>query len=150
MTINLDDHRRLVKEHQIQAQRICKLEQENASLRKENVITIRETKIEQVEPPGYRKDMERLRELEKRNIELKKIIEYGNISSVSNIVNEFKALSANQLERLTRELQFYSMCVEEYEELVDFIRYIEKISKELKKFLLLQDLKHGDCNESES
>lgn len=149
MTINPDDHRRLVKEHQIQAQRIRKLEQENASLHKENVITIKEIRIEQVEPLGYKQDMERLRELEKRNKELQKIIEYGNISSVSNIINEFKALSANQLERLTRELQFYLMCAEEHEELVDFIRCIEKISKELKKFLLLQDI-NGDCNESES
>lgn len=140
--VDLEDYKRLVKEHQTYKQRLFKLEEENRNLRKENTITIKKTEIRTVEPPGYKQDMARLREMEKRNKELEKIIEYGNISTVSSIINEFKNSSAIQLERLSRELQFYSVCEEEYEDLLEFINYIEKVEKELKNFLFLQ--KDGD------
>ena len=134
----VDDYRKLQKACSDLKQRIKIIEIENMRLKKENVLTIVKKTEKIVHPPGYQRDMERLKELEKRNKVLEKIIEYGNISTVTNIIKEFKSLSVNHLERLSRELQFYSMCQEEHDELVAFIEYLVSIQEELSKFVFTQ------------
>lgn len=100
----------------------------------ERVITVRTTKI--VEPPTYQTDMQRLKKLEADYAKLLAIVQYGNISTVSTLVEAYKASSKKYLINLTRELQFYLASAEERQQLIDFISYLEHVQNELKKFLL--------------
>lgn len=98
------------------------------------VITVKTVKT--VEPPNYRADMQRLKKLESDYNKLLAIVKYGNISTVSSLIDEYKNISKKYLINLTRELQYYFASAEERQELIEFILYLQYTEKELKKFLL--------------
>lgn len=132
----------LQKEYELMKKRFHSVLLDNERLRKEGVITIR--KIKTVEPPDYKSNKALLREKEKRIKKLEQIIEYGNISTVESIVNEYKLLSVKYFDKLSRELQSYSICREEREELLELLAYLEKIRNELEKFIFVNSKQDGE------
>ena len=110
---------------------------------KERVITVQVVKT--VEPPNYQADMRRLQKLEADYKKLLAIVQYGNISTVGTLIEEYKRCSKKYLEQLSRELQYYLASAEERQELIEFIEYLDYTKTELKKFLLDADVEndHG-------
>lgn len=100
----------------------------------DRVITVQTVKT--IEPPNYQQDMKRLQKLETDYKKLLAIVQYGNISTVGTLIEEYKRCSKKYLDQLSRELQFYFASAEEHQELIEFISYLDGIQKELKKFLL--------------
>lgn len=101
---------------------------------KERVITVQVVKT--VEPPNYQADMRRLKKLEADYKKLLAIVQYGNISTVSSLIDAYKTNSKKYLDQLTRELQFYLASAEEHQKLIEFIEYLNYTKTELQKFLL--------------
>jgi len=117
--------------------RLRELEAEKEHWQRDKIITVQT--IKSVEPPNYQMDMKRLKKLELDCKKLETIIKYGNISTVSSIIDDYKSVSKKLLEQLTRELQFYLASAEEREDLLDFLAYLRYTEQELKKFLLTEE-----------
>lgn len=137
-TAEILDYNQLLEKNKQLVQKIQELEYLRHKEEKEKVIVVREKRELKVDPPNYKQDMARLRELEKKVKQLERVIQFGNISTVSTIITEFKRLSVSYFERLSNELYFYSICAEENEELEDFVEYLNNVSIELQKFLLVK------------
>ena len=74
--------------------------------------------------------------LEDENAKLDYIITNGNISSIEDIVSNFKSVAKDHLSKLTRELCRYHASSDERQCLLEFLEYLNFVIKELEKFLI--------------
>ena len=119
--------------------RIHELESERQEWLNEKVCTVQ--KIILKEPPDYMALKRKVRELEKENQKLERIIHFGSISSVSALISEFQSSSKIFLERLAVEMNYCFMNTEERAELREFLSYLNKVENELQLFLVEE---HGN------
>lgn len=91
--VEILDYNQLLEKNKQLLQKIQELEYLRHKEEKEKVIVVREKKELKVDPPNYKQDMARLRELEKKVKQLERVIQYGNISTISSLISDFKRLS---------------------------------------------------------
>lgn len=116
---------------------------ENQQLKVERVVTVLQTK--EILPPGYENSMKRLKFLEKENKRFRKVLEYGNVSSLKNLIAEYKAMSKIKLENIVQEYQFYYTNHEERLMIEDFIHDLQNVISELKKYLFMDENESGEA-----
>ncbi len=130
----------MTKIEQLQ-RRIAELEAEKQNWLDEKVFTVQQ--IVQKEPEDYPLLKQRVKELERENRKLEKIIRYGSISSVAGLIDDFEISAKKSLGKLSAELNFYFMNTEERDALKKFIAYLQFVEHELQQFLM-----EGDGNEN--
>ena len=105
--------------------KIKQLEAEKESWLQEKVYTVQE--IKKVEPPDYQENKIKIIQLEKKCKSLEKILHYGNISPVTNLIDEYQTMSKKYLREIAGELEYYIVSTDERQALIMFIDYIKYI-----------------------
>lgn len=118
---------------------------ENEQLKVERVVTVIQQK--EILPKGYDTDMKRLKLLERELKKVRKLLEYGNISTLESLISEYQAMSKIRLEKIVYEYQFYYTNHEERLLVQDFIEYLHSVESELKKFLFMDDEESEESGE---
>lgn len=125
------------------AQEIEQLQQENEELKKQNILmqnkVIKVEQIKEVPPPNYDSDMQKLKQLELRCKRLQKFMDYGNMSGLQTLIEQFRAYSRTQLKKISTELQMVEYGDDENDALKEFVEYIDHIRKELYSFVDFQE-----------
>lgn len=125
------------------AQEIEELQQENDELKKQNILmqnkVIKVEQIKEVAPPNYHSDMQRLKQLELRCKKLQKFMDYGNISGLQTLIEQFMAYSRTQLKKISIELQMSEYGDSENDILKEFVEYLDHIRQELHSFIDFQE-----------
>jgi hypothetical protein len=125
-------------------EQIAQLQAEKENWLAEKVYTVQ--KIKREEPPDYRETKKRLKELEKKNRALEKVMHYGRISSLNDIVTEYQAMSKVYLAKIAVELECYPLGAEERQGLLALLEYLGYVADELRS-LLIVEVGEGDERE---
>ena len=114
--------------------RVKELEAERQNWLTEKVFTVE--RIIQKVPEDYNAMRQRVKELERENQRLEKIIQYGNISSAVDLIEEFQSSAKTFYRKLANELNYCLMNFEERKALRDFIAYLKFVERELERFVI--------------
>jgi len=118
------------------------LRRENERLKQEKIIiqknVLKVEKIKEVLPPNYETDMRRLKYLETQCRKLQKMIDYGNISSLQTLIEQFTAYSRVQLKKISVEMQLTEYGESESQSIQEFITYLGFVKEELHNLIFLQ------------
>lgn len=118
------------------------LRRENEQLKKEKLLiqnqVMKVEKIREILPANYQLNMQRLKQLEVRCHRLQKIVDFGNISGLQTLIEQFTTYSRAQLKKISTEMQFTEYGDIENKSVQDFIFYLDYIKEELCKLVPLQ------------
>jgi hypothetical protein len=121
------------------------LRRENEQLKRERIgfknQIIKVEKIKEVLPASYTADMQRLKQLELRCRKLQKIVDYGNISGLQTLIEQFTTYSRAQLKKISMEMQLVEYGEIEDKLIQEFIAYLDYTRDELHNLVLLQEKK---------
>jgi len=121
------------------------LRRENEQLKREKIgfknQVIKVEKIKEVLPASYTADMQRLKQLELRCRKLQKIVDYGNISGLQTLIEQFTTYSRAQLKKISMEMQLVEYGEIEDKLIQEFIAYLDYTRDELHNLVLLQEKK---------
>lgn len=124
--------------------RVTQLEQENQRLQDERTYTVE--RFVEVPPPDYR-DLqirchaasEEIHDLQNRCKILEHVLCYGEISPMTQIIRDYKAMSTFYLQHLAREINFYRLSRCERSEFLNFLEYLRSVTRDVEEMLLVQD-----------
>lgn len=69
---------------------------------------------------------------------LEHILRYGNISPMSNIIEEYKSMSNFYLQQLIKEVEIYRSSSVERSQLLDFVHYLRSVTSEIEDILIVE------------
>ncbi len=78
----------------------------------------------------------RVKELEKENLKMERIIQFGSISSVSALIDEFQSSTKLFLDRIAVEMSYCIVNKEERDSLQEFLSYLKKVERELQNIMV--------------
>ena len=114
---------------------VSELQAEKENWLTEKVYTVQ--KIRREEPPDYRENKRKVRELEKRNRTLEKVMRYGRISCLNDTISEYQAMSKVYLIKIAAEMEYCPAGVDERHGLLGLLDYLSFVSKELESMLIV-------------
>lgn len=83
----------------------------------------------------YKKNMQRLKELEEENSRLKLFLKYGEVSLVETTVQEYQAFSKAKLQKIVREFRLLDAGRNERESILALIAYLDSVIEELENLI---------------
>lgn len=69
---------------------------------------------------------------------LEHILRYGEISPMSNIIEEYKSMSNFYLQQLIKEVEIYRSSSTERSQLLDFLHYLRSVTCEIEDILIVE------------
>lgn len=69
---------------------------------------------------------------------LEHILRYGEISPMSNIIEEYKSMSSFYLQQLIKEVEIYRSSSFERSQLFDFLNYLRSVTREIEDILIVE------------
>jgi hypothetical protein len=95
-------------------------------------------KITEVPPPDYEQNKKRLQQLETRYRKLKSLINYGNVSNLETLIDQYTTYSRNQLKKIVTELQLNEYEDSDFNQVKEFISFLDAVRTELEAMTSLQ------------
>lgn len=83
-------------------------------------------------------EITRLRNEKNRCHILEHILRYGEISPMSNIIEEYKSMSNFYLQQLIKEAEIYRSSSTERSQLLDFVHYLRSVTSEIEDILIVE------------
>ena len=70
---------------------------------------------------------------------LEHILEYGEISPMSNIIEDYKSMSTFYLRQLVKEIEIYRSSSEERTQLLAFLDFLRSVTREVEDLLIADE-----------
>lgn len=97
------------------------------------------TKVVVKPPDDYNSIIRTGQRFKDENTKLKKIIAFGNISTLDMLIEEYTSKSKPLLKRIATEIQLTNYDSSQIKSLYDFIDYLDYVSDELSSFLAIHE-----------
>jgi len=103
---------------------------------KENALTLGcTTKIEIVPPADYEAIKRDLQKLKAQNRKLKKILAFGQISSLSQLIDQYIDFSSGQLKKIANEVQLADYARDNIDKVLSLIDHLNYVQLEMREFI---------------
>ena len=117
-----------------------KIKQTNAKKYREPVPKV--IRVQEIPSAEYlavkkmcKEKVKRVEELEEKCRRLEEALKYGKITTLSQMITEYQAVSVSYLEHISKEMQIYRYSYEERQQGMEFINYLRSIATELEGLL---------------
>ena len=102
--------------------------------------------IIEVYPPDYvalkekiKADSKKIADLQHRCHSLKHILAFGDISAMTQIIQNYKSISDFYITQLAKEIEIYRFSEDNRAESIDFVNYLRSSANDIEEMLLIDN-----------